>query len=332
MVAFDAQRLSRSLIGGMQIQAFNRDIREKKTARFQAAIDLEHLDHLCSLSNLETLFKWEAIPVTHVDIFDGDQLKKLVDVPRGHAQSHLAVVTDHLRRGATVRVRDLDQFDARLNRFVAEVRRLFAAQAQINAYLTPSARAGFPPHFDITDVFIVQCVGSKQWEIFPDYSNKKELPLMATRWDPDRFRPSAPPETMTLQPGDVLYLPRGAMHQAFCTDRESVHLTISLVPLTLGDFLGKALAEAADNHVELRRRLPWPDENEETDHEALIALVKARMNELLEQIDVDALLRQERRLFQNEPVAGPTNGLASALASVREQTGSLTTARRPAEA
>ena len=331
-MGFDAQRASRSLIGGMEIQAFNRDIRERQSARFQAAIDLEHLDQLCSLANLETLFKWEAIPATHVDIFDGDQLKKLVEVPRASAQSDLAVVTEYLRRGATVRVRDLDRFDARLNRFVGEVRRLFTGQAQINAYLTPPARAGFPPHFDTTDVFIVQCVGSKQWEIFHDYSNKKELPLMGTRWDPDRFRPSAPAEAMTLRPGDVLYLPRGAMHQAFCTERESVHLTISLVPLTLGDFLGKVLAQAAENDIELRRRLPWPDENEDPGHEALVAFVKERINGLVEHIDVDGLLRAERRSFQHEPAAGSTNTLASALASVPEKAGDLTTVRGPAEA
>jgi ribosomal protein L16 Arg81 hydroxylase len=230
-----------------------------------------------------------------------------------------------------VRVRDLDRFDARMNQFAGDVRRLFAAEAQVNVYLTPPARAGFPPHFDITDVFIVQCVGSKQWEIFHDYSNKTELPLTRTRWDHDKFRPSAPPEAMTLHAGDVLYLPRGVMHQAFCTERESVHLTVSVVPLTFGDFIGKMLEQAADGDIELRRRLPWPDEHEPSDYEALVALVRERIDRLAAQIDVGALLRAERRSFQEKPIAGPANTLASAMTSVPDRAGDLTAARGPAE-
>jgi hypothetical protein len=52
-------------------------------------------------------------------------------------------------------------------------------------------------------------------------------------WDPERFKPLSVPDPITLSAGDVLYMPRGVMHQAFCIERESMHLTISLMPLTV---------------------------------------------------------------------------------------------------
>ena len=40
------------------------------------------------------------------------------------------------------------------------------ARSQINLYLTPPFATGFPAHFDVTDVFIVQCSGAKSWTVF----------------------------------------------------------------------------------------------------------------------------------------------------------------------
>ncbi len=46
MVPFDVQMLSRSLIGGMEIQEFNRGVRERRAAKFAATIGLEQLASL----------------------------------------------------------------------------------------------------------------------------------------------------------------------------------------------------------------------------------------------------------------------------------------------
>ena len=111
--------------------------------------------------------------------------------------------------------------------------------------------------FDTTDVFVVQCAGRKHWRIFEQYANMTELPPMESGWEPGRFEPTSKPRELALDKGDVLYLPRGVMHSAHCTDRESMHLTISLASPTVGDLLRKALASAAAADVALRRRVPW---------------------------------------------------------------------------
>jgi ribosomal protein L16 Arg81 hydroxylase len=158
-------------------------------------------------------------------------------------------------------------------------------------------------------------------EIFHDYSDKTELPLMEIIWDPDRFRPSTSAEAITLRPGDVLYMPRGVMHQAFCVERESMHLTVSVVPLTFADLLVKALKLAAVADIDLRRRVPWSIESENGRSEELITKARERVTKLADQIDVGAVLKTERRSFREEPETGASGELESAVASLVKSAG-----------
>jgi hypothetical protein len=316
MPAFDAQVLLRSLIGGMPIDAFNDDIRERRAAKFAAAIGADELDELFSLPRLESLIALEANLISQIDLFDAGNLRRFADVQRKSGKSNLEVVLDSLRRGATVRVRNIDRFDARLNCFAAEVRRTFAAQSDINLYLTPPAKSGFDPHFDTTDVFIVQCRGSKDWRVFRGYSNQAALPLTDTNWDPDRYRPSADFEALTLRAGDVLYLPRGTMHQAFCTELESMHLTVSIAPLTYADILVKALKCAAETDSELRRRVPWPIGDGDAGYESLARRVREQLRKLPDQVDLAVLLSGVHRSLRAEP-APAAGALESVITSLR---------------
>ena len=313
----DVGMLTRQLIGGMDLELFNRDVREKHVAKFESAIPRERLEPLFSLAKLEALLKMEAIPVLYVDLFDGGNLRRLVDVQSKTGKSNLAVIAENLRQGSTLRVRDIHKFDAELNRFAQEIRNQFAAQSQMNVYLTPASKAGFAPHFDTTDVFVLQCLGEKEWRIYSEYTNKVELPPMDTPWDPDRFRPIAPAKNFTLRAGDVLYVPRGEMHEAFCTERESMHLTISIAPLTFADLLARALKSAADSDVRFRRRVPWSVKAENGD-----AQISDEANqlaaELARRIDMHGLLNAEHDLLRGLAGSEASVNLESALRSALE--------------
>lgn len=321
MAALDVEMLTRNLIGGMEMQAFDSDVREKRVAKFEGALGEESLEQLYGLAKLEGLLKNEAIPMLSVDIFDGGQLRRLVDVQNKSGKSALAVIAESLRKGATIRVRDADKFDAGLNRFAREIRRCFTAQSQINVYLTPPSQTGFPPHFDTTDVFIVQCVGGKEWRVFHEYSNKTELPVMETVWDAERFRPCGAAENIALRAGDVLYLPRGAMHEAFCAERESMHLTISIAPLTFADFIGKALRAAAESDIAFRRRVPWSVAGGESGFADLAAQVGELACRMAERIDVGALLEVERDALLGVGGASELGDLKEALRGHAETAG-----------
>lgn len=321
MAALNVEMLARNLIGGMELQAFDRDVREKRVAKFEGALGEEQLEQLYGLAKLEGLLKNEAIPMLSVDIFDGGQLRRLVDVQNKSGKTSLAVIAERLRKGATIRVRDADKFDAGLNHFVQEIRRRFTAQSQINVYLTPPSQMGFAAHFDTTDVFIVQCLGEKEWKIFQEYTNKTELPVMETVWDAERYRPCGAAENITLRPGDVLYLPRGAMHEAFCAERESMHLTISIAPLTFGDLIGKALRAAAESDIALRGRVPWSMEGGESGCGDVAAQVRELACRMAERIDVGALLEVERGALRGVGGASESRDLKAALLGHVENAG-----------
>ena len=65
-----------------------------------------------------------------------------------------------------------------------------------------------------------------------------------------------------LEPGDLLYMPRGTIHQGNCLEEaHSLHLTVSCHQLTsYGDLLEKllplALKTAMKEDIEFRRGLP----------------------------------------------------------------------------
>jgi ribosomal protein L16 Arg81 hydroxylase len=227
----------------------------------------------------------------------------------------IAVVADNIRRGATIRVRDIQIFDSRLDRVVGEIQRYFAAQSQINVYLTPPTKHGLALHFDTTDVFIVQCTGQKEWKIFSDYTHKIELPLIDTQWNSEIYKPQGAAETIVLTPGDVLYIPRGVMHEAFCTERESIHLTISIEPLTVADLLAREIRRIAAIDVDLRRRVPWTIDGDDSHWDELTKDVRQRVLKLADEIDVREALKGERNSFRQNPAASASE-LESAIASL----------------
>jgi ribosomal protein L16 Arg81 hydroxylase len=182
----------------------------------------------------------------------------------------------------------------RLGELTRGIERHFVGRCSGNIYLTPPGKVGFPPHFDLTDVFVVQCSGKKHWRIYDHYTNMSELPLAEGNWEPERFKPTSAPRDFELGRGDVLYLPRGVMHEAFCTDRESMHLTISLASLTFADLLRRAISSAAATDVDLRRRVPWFAADDDGETERLGQQAKDRLLRLATDSDLSGLLRQER--------------------------------------
>jgi ribosomal protein L16 Arg81 hydroxylase len=310
-----------NLIGGMPIDAFDRDIREKEVKKFDAAFDSDTLEGLFSVSGLEALIGNETILMPYVDVFIAGRLVRLSDMQRKSGKTALEVVTENFRGGATIRVREADQFDSRLGRLAQNVRGTLAAQSQINVYLTPPGQDGFPPHFDTTDVFIVQCAGSKEWTIYREYANQTELPLADVDWDPDRFKPTSPGESVSLRQGDVLYLPRGAMHEACCTDRESMHLAISVAPLTYADLLAKALRRAAQADIELRRRIPWPPDDKDWNRRQIASRLEAQLDTLRGQVDLDDLLRSEHPAQRTQARPALSGPLQEAIARLVDKAG-----------
>jgi hypothetical protein len=108
----------------------------------------------------------------------------------------------------------------------------------VNLYLTPPRARGFPAHYDDHDVLILQMEGSKHWKL---YDSLERFPL--TRQLSPVPPTDLPPlrHAKTIEPGDILYIPRGVYHEAATCDDYSLHLTIGLYPYTWLDLCHRLL-------------------------------------------------------------------------------------------
>ncbi len=103
----------------------------------------------------------------------------------------------------------------------------------INTYLTPPKSAAVKAHADDRDVFVIQIIGEKRWKVYEEvpieypYDNeqvgKGNLPI------PGSVFKKNPMLDITLKPGDVLYMPRGCVHEAFTEQHLlSFHATVAI--------------------------------------------------------------------------------------------------------
>jgi Cupin superfamily protein len=127
-----------------------------------------------------------------------------------------------------------------------------SARIDINCYITPPHSQGFKPHFDVHDVFVAQIKGTKRWH---HAQNSYDLPVWGQHYGKDKPEPS-PNEEVILNPGDLLYLPRGTVHWATSNDDTSVHIAIGVHPILYKDVLLNAIQKLSSEDVRFRRALP----------------------------------------------------------------------------
>jgi len=124
----------------------------------------------------------------------------------------------------------------------------FGSLVGSNVYITPADSQGLAPHCDDVEIFVMQMEGKKNWKV---YKPQVELSRDYTQDLPqDSLGP--PIMDITLEVGDLLYLPRGFIHQAKTVgDHHSTHLTLSTYQAnTWGDFMQHAVTQAIENALE----------------------------------------------------------------------------------
>jgi ribosomal protein L16 Arg81 hydroxylase len=139
-------------------------------------------------------------------------------------------------------------------RLCAALEHFFHFPAGVNVYVTPRNSQGFPPHFDAHDVFVLQVEGAKSWRLYPAW---EDMPCGTEDSRPiPREMLGVPLQACRLTAGDLLYIPRGYVHEARATDVSSVHVTVGVRSYTWIDLLSAMLVEASQEHGEFRKALP----------------------------------------------------------------------------
>ena len=144
--------------------------------------------------------------------------------------------------GATVVVNSAQGADRELEALAVSTTQALGIYADVNVYATPPSSAGLTAHHDRMDSIIVQASGLKRWLLCEPVGAGRTLPTRSTdvpghplynRYDVSALVVRGDCRNLTMEPGDLLYLPRGTPHATVTEDaRGSVHLTVGL----LGDF------------------------------------------------------------------------------------------------
>lgn len=154
--------------------------------------------------------------------------------------------------GATVVLQALHRLVPSVQAFCYELEDFFGHPLQANAYLTPEGARGLGVHHDTHDVLVLQLFGTKSWRLYPEAVVDAVDGYPASKRHPELASPAV---SLTLSPGDCLYLPRGIPHDAESTAGASLHLTLGIRSPTWLDVLGRAL-EKAHEIPDLRASLP----------------------------------------------------------------------------
>jgi hypothetical protein len=191
-------------------------------------------------------------------------------------------------QGASLVLNGVERHVSAIAAMSAMVERYLRCDTHTNAYASFNSESAFKAHFDGHNVLILQLQGRKRWWC---YGQAERYPMLGRTFAGPDALPPAEWEGV-LEPGDLLYLPRGDVHRAQVEGPNSLHLTVSMSPPTGADmmaWLGRALSKEDIG----RQYLPViGDRQERGVHQAAL---RAAFHRLVDAVDIDGFLAEADR-------------------------------------
>ncbi|XP_064280565.1 ribosomal oxygenase 1 isoform X1 [Passer domesticus] len=249
---------------------------------------------------------------THLDVTSYAEGVRETHNPSGRALP--AVVWDFYQNGCSLRLLCPQAFSATVWHFLSILQEQFGSMAGANTYLTPPGTQGFAPHYDDIEAFVLQLEGKKHWRVYRPRTDTEVLPQFSSP-NLTQAELGEPVLETVLEAGDLLYFPRGFIHQGDCLpDAHSLHITVSSYQRnSWGDFLGKllpaALQMALEEDVEYRRGLPMDylqymgvanSDTADARRTAFVEKVQSLIKKLVDYAPIDAAVDQRARSFLHD--------------------------------
>jgi hypothetical protein len=163
-----------------------------------------------------------------------------------------AILAD-MRSGCTLALDHMHRKNPKLALLCRTLGPEYGHPFQTNLYLTPPHGKGFTPHWDNHDVFILQVMGSKNWQIEKE---RRTIPGQGENMGDDNRELRGELLSFTLNQGDFIYIPRGFVHAAASGADASLHITLGVVTIFFQDLLEAALKAAIRRDDQLRAGMP----------------------------------------------------------------------------
>lgn len=215
-----------------------------------------YYDGLFSLSDADRLLSHSPIRSPEFRILHQGKDVAIQSLATGWMSGNpgvLEALYDEYRHGATIVLQFLQERWEPLRLLCQSLGAEFSAPLQVNAYLTPSDERGLNTHYDTHDVFVLQTEGTKHWRL---YEGSTILPLKEQPYDSATMKPGELLEEVDLQPGDLIYMPRGCPHDAASRDSASLHLTVGINSITWSTLVLRAVGASIARDSRFRESLP----------------------------------------------------------------------------
>jgi len=229
------------------------------------------------------------------------------DLAASHARIRASDVTDQLRRGATLSFDAIDELHEPLTRLSESFETFFRSDTQINLYAAWRAVHGLDLHCDDQEVFILHLEGRKRWLLYGSAVDGVDRAGLSSTTVP----PAGASLDQVLEPGDLLYIPRGCYHVAVPMNEPALHLTVG-VKTPRGMDLLLWIVNRLRTHDVADRGLPLfapPAERLRYSEELRRALVDGLSSDLVEQYFCESGGHSKTRPSFNLPWSATPEGL-----------------------
>jgi hypothetical protein len=239
-----------------------------------------------AVSNVEALFSWAKMNdlLERPKLWDGRSMEMALNHKMLRPAEYMrpgigrtgdqimrpdrGKITHFLREGATIVLDFLEGIDPEIAALTRCIERLTGTNTSCNVFCSWKAVPGYGSHFDTMDVFAVQIEGEKTWNLYDGrFPEATSVPgLRSTDFSPEKLNEmrGSVIKTVTMKPGDLLYIPRGVFHDALATDQASLHLSFGAthsVGFTVVQMLGAEL----QRDPYFRRKIPHFEDRAELD-------------------------------------------------------------------
>uniref|UniRef100_H2SC20 Bifunctional lysine-specific demethylase and histidyl-hydroxylase n=1 Tax=Takifugu rubripes TaxID=31033 RepID=H2SC20_TAKRU len=306
-----ASKLFQWLISPIPAETFFRETWEKKPILVQRK-NPDYYKGLFSTAEFDRILRGDVQYGVNLDVTSYTNGTRETHNPPGRALPY--TVWGFYKSGCSLRLLNPQAFSATVWNVLSILQENFGSMAGANIYLTPPGTQGFAPHYDDIEAFVVQLEGKKHWRVYKPRVDDEILPVLSSP-NFDEVEIGEPILEVVLEAGDLLYFPRGFIHQGDCLpDAHSLHITISSYQKnSWGDLLQRmlpaALEIAMEEDVEFRRGLPLDYltymgvQNSDLDdprRPKFLSQIETLMKKLASYCPVDAAVDQKARDFLHD--------------------------------
>lgn len=250
---------------------------------FAPAPDRSRFDDLLPWTTINTLFAVNRFAPGGVRVLQAanEVPAAMYRDPADLSRLRLDALQALAAQGVSILITGIDALVPAIDAAASMLERETRSRRSVNAYLSFRKQSAFLPHWDMHDVVVLHLHGRKHWR---SYGMRGSFP--AGGGSLGRGDDPGPIEwEQVLEPGDVLYIPRGEVHAAAVEPGDiSVHVSVGLRRPRGSDVM-HWLANGADEALRVDL-FPVPA-GDIASHEAS---VRASLHRIVDGLDLEAFL------------------------------------------